>query len=96
MIWHSMKDLFNTGGSVCVTETPTGFNLCGDARKDLHADNFTCVVGPQLSTSMAKKTGEVCVFRVSAARLRFFLCKQRQMRIDWDSDLIRFDSWGCL
>lgn len=97
MIWHPMKDLFHTRGSVCVTETPTGLNLRGDARKDSHADNFTCGVCPQLSTSMAKMTGECArAFRVSAARLRFFLCKQRQMRIDWDSDLIRFDSWGCL
>lgn len=64
MIWHPMKDLFHTRGSVCVTETPTGLNLRGDARKDSHADNFTCGVCPQLSTSMAKMTGEVCA-RVS-------------------------------
>ena len=40
MIWHSMKRLFNNGGFVCVTETPTGSDLLGvlaaqRERKDL-------------------------------------------------------------
>lgn len=31
MVWHSVKDLFNNRGSICVTETPTGLSLRGDA-----------------------------------------------------------------
>ena len=45
MIWHSTKRLFNNGGFVCVTETPTGSDLFGvlaaqRERKDLATDNF--------------------------------------------------------
>lgn len=45
MIWHSTKRLFNNGGFVCVTETPTGSDLFGvlaaqREKKDLSTDNF--------------------------------------------------------
>lgn len=89
MIWHSVKDLFNNRESICVTETPTGPSLRGDTGKR-EPDDFTCDVHIYDQTME-----EECV-RASARHLRFFLCKQRQMLADWDSDLIRFDSWGCL